>query len=168
MNTRINFVLLAALAAFAPAQLVLAQQDDGAEAQAEEDDSWRKKSLRQLRKEYQEAEEGFYDAFNAVNSDDEFDISCKSRRPLGSRRRERACQAKFLWEYEEELANASARTMTGAGDTGLAANQTARLERMQTQLRGEMSSMIAEVPAVSEAFARLAQAKRRYEAKQAE
>jgi hypothetical protein len=152
-----------------PAHDARAQQGDNAAApQAEEDDSWKRKSLRQLRKEQQEAEEDFYDAFNSVNSDDEFDISCKNRKPLGSRRRERACQAKFLWEYEEDFARISARAISSSGVSGMPADQTARMEEKQTQLRNEMSSLIAEVPVVKQAFAELARAKRHYEAKDAE
>ena len=168
MNSRSVFVLFALLLAFAPVQQTLGQQEDSATPEAQEDDSWKRKSLRQLRRDYEQAEEGFYDAFNAVNSDDSFDITCKKRKKLGARRSERACQAKFLWDYQEELASASARTMTGAGDTGLGADQNARMDRMQNQLRDEMSSLIAEVPVVKQAFAELATAKRRYESKMAE
>ena len=168
MNSRTISILIAALWAFVPAQQTLGQQADSVTPEAQEDDSWKRKSLRQLRKEYEQAEEGFYDAFNSVNSDDDFDIACKKRKKLGARRSERACQANFLWQYEEELAKASARTMTGAGDTGLGADQNAKMERMQNQLRDEMSSLIAEVPVVKQAFAELATAKRHYEAKLAE
>jgi len=167
MKSRSTFILIAALLAFAPAQQSLGQADS-ASPEAQEDDSWRKKSLGQLRKEYRQSEESFYEAFNSVNSDDKFDITCKRQKSLGARRSERVCQAKFLWDYKEDLASASARTMTGAGDTGLGADQSARMERMQNQLRNEMSSLIAEVPVVKQAFAELATAKRHYETKMAE
>ena len=168
MNPRYIFVLFAALVAFVPVQHTLGQQDESAAQDMQDDDSWRKKSLRQLRNEYRQAEEGFYDAFNSVNSDDEFDITCKNRKTLGARRSERACQAKFLWDNEEELASASARALNNSGATGLGADQSARMEVMQNRLRNEMSSLIAEVPVVKQAFAELARAKRHYEAKMAE
>ena len=163
-----GFLLAVALSVILQAQQAIAQQGDSAAPQAEEDDSWKSKSLRQLRKEYQEAEEGFYDAFNAINSDDEFDISCKNRKPLGSRKRERVCQAKFRWDYESELASAFARANNSGGLTGMPADQTARMEQKQNQLRAEMSSLIAEVPVVKQAFAELARAKQHYEAKMAD
>ena len=70
---------------------------------AAEDASWMGKSVRQLRREYRKAEEAFYNAFNDVNSDNDFDMDCKTAPVLGSRKRERRCQAEFLWDYEKEL-----------------------------------------------------------------
>jgi len=133
---------------------------------AEEDTSWQKKSARQLQKEYREAEEAFYGRFNEVNSTNDFDVSCKTRAPLGSRKRERTCQAKFLWDYEEESAE---RITRGGGDAaGSMRTSTARLQARQEELRSEMSTAIQNHPEVSEAFARLAAAKRHYESKLAE
>jgi len=168
VRRRTAFTLIVALAAFMPAQQARAQQDETAAPQAEEDDSWKRKSLRQLRNEFREAEKSFYDTFNSVNSADEFDISCKNRKPLGSRRSERTCQAKFLWEYEGDLAKASARAITTNGVSSMQGDQATRIEDKQVRLRNEMSSLIAEVPAVKQAFAELARTKRHYEAKDAE
>jgi len=132
----------------------------------EEDTSWQKKSERQLQKEYREAEEAFYAAFNDVNSTNDFDVSCKTRAPLGSRKRVRTCQAKFLWDYEEE----AAEQITRNGGTGGGSMRTSptQLQARQEALRDEMSAAIQEHPEVSEAFSRLATAKRHYEAKQAQ
>ena len=135
-------------------------------AGAEEETSWQKKSERQLQKEYREAEEAFYAAFNDVNSTNDFDVSCQTRAPLGSRKRVRTCQAKFLWDYEEE----AAEQITRNGGTGGGSMRTSptQLQARQEALRDEMSAAIQEHPEVSEAFSRLATAKRHYEAKQAQ
>jgi hypothetical protein len=131
---------------------------------AEEDTSWQKMSARQLQKEYRDAEEAFYARFNEVNSSDNFDISCRTRVPLGSRKRERTCQAKFLWDYEEEVAEEFTRT----GGSGIRKTSSSQLKAQQEEVRQEMSTAIEQHPEVGQAFARLAQAKRHYEAKLAE
>ena len=51
-----------------------AQAEPDPAAEAAEDVSWMGKSVRQLRREYRKAEETFYDAFNDVNSDNDFDM----------------------------------------------------------------------------------------------
>lgn len=158
--------LLAVVAAWSP---VVAQDTAASDVAvvAEEDTSWKEKSVRKLRREYRDAEENFYGAFNNVNTDDEFDIDCKTAAPLGSRKRERRCQAEFLWEYEEELAEETYRqssTGTPAGTTTSAAT----LQRKQNELRAEMTAAISDYPAVAAAFAELGRTKRNYELKLAE
>jgi len=135
-------------------------------AGTEEDTSWQKKSARQLQKEYREAEEAFYARFNEVNSTNDFDFSCKTRAPLGSRKRVRTCQAKFLWDYEEEAAEQITRNRGNGG--GSMRTSPSQLQARQEALRNEMSAAIQEHPEVSEAFSRLATAKRHLEAKQAQ
>ena len=71
-----------AVAFCAPATGQDADQDESP-AVTEEDTSWKDKSTRELRREYRDAEEAFYEAFNAVNSDDEFDMDCKTAPRLG-------------------------------------------------------------------------------------
>ena len=53
------------------------------------------KSLLALRYEIYRAEENFYDLFNSVNSDDEYDIHCDKEAPTGSHIRRRICRANF-------------------------------------------------------------------------
>jgi hypothetical protein len=154
---------MAAVVAWSLLMPVVAAQDS---ASTEEDSSWQKKSARQLQNEYREAEEAFYARFNDVNSTDDFDVSCKTRTPLGSRKRERTCQAKFLWDYEEEAAEQVTRSRGGVG--GSMRTSPAQLQARQEELRTEMSAAIQQHSEVSEAFSRLAAAKRHYEAKQAQ
>ena len=157
-RTALSAAAVIGLSLLAP--FAVSQQTEG----VEEDTSWQRKSERQLRDEYREAEEAFYERFNEVNSRDDFDVSCKTRVPLGSRKRERTCQAAFLWDYEAEAAEQMIRDRSGGG-VGAMRTSTAQLQAKQEELRNEMSAAIQEHPEVSEAFARLATAKRHYEAK---
>ena len=136
------------------------------EGQAVADDSWRDKSERQLRRELRDAEETFFDAFNEVNSHKQYDVICKTTTALGSRKRERKCQARFLWDYEEEMAENYARR--SAGSPGPAPAASSDVQTKLDTLRAEMSSAMAEHADVAEAFAALNQAKRSYELKMQE
>lgn len=158
--------LLAAVAAWAPVAAQDAADPDAA-AVTEEDTSWKDKSARQLRREYRDAEENFYDAFNAVNTDDEFDMDCKTAPVLGSRKRERRCQAEFLWDYEEELGEEMYRRSSTAS-AGSATTSAATLQRKQEELRAEMTAAASDYPDVAAAFAELSRTKRNYELKTAE
>lgn len=64
------------------------------------------RTLNSLRLEVYRAEEAFYDAFNAVNSNDEFDISCKRRAQTGSRMVRRVCEARFVSDLNADFAQA--------------------------------------------------------------
>lgn len=136
------------------------------EAPAMEDESWRDKSERQLRRELRDAEETFFDAFNDVNSHKQYDVICKTTSSLGNRKRERKCQARFLWDYEEEMAENYARRSAGASGPvgGAASDVQAKLDTLRT----EMSAAMTEHAEVAEAFAALNQAKRNYELKMQE
>ncbi len=155
------------VAAWTPAFAQETAEQEAPAAAVEEDDSWKDKSVRQLRREYRDAEEAFYDAFNAVNSDDEFDMDCKTAPVLGSRKRERKCQAEFLWEYEEELGEEMYRR-SSTGGVGNATTSTATLQRKQEALRVEMTTAVSEHPEVAAAFVELRRTKRNYELKMAE
>lgn len=128
-----------------------------------DDESWRDKSERQLRRELRDAEETFFDAFNEVNSDKQYDVICKTATALGSRKRERKCQARFLWDYEEEMAANYARRSGGTPGPGAAASSN--LQPKLDALRAEMSTAMNEHTEVAEAFAALNKAKRDYERK---
>ena len=65
---------------------------------------YREQTLQSLRLEVYRVEEAFYDTFNAVNSDDEYDISCERRAPTGTHMKFRICEARFVKELHEELA----------------------------------------------------------------
>jgi len=156
---------VALMLAAAMYQPVLAQESEPASADAvKEDTSYKRKSLSRLRQELYDAEEAFYAAFNSVNSDDEFDVECKNEAPLGSRRKEHACKADFLWKYEAEAATRYSSRIDGEGGGGLPSS--AQLGKKQEQLRNMLSAAISDDPEVQRSFALLAKAKKNYEAKQ--
>lgn len=53
-------------------------------------------TLRLLRDEVYEAEENFYDLWNALNNGRQFDVRCFYRKPVGSHIRRRTCEAYFV------------------------------------------------------------------------
>ena len=159
--------IVAAAALVLVAATLPAQEEAEQDTSAEEDTSWQDMSVRQLRREYRDAEEDFYDAFNEINSDDEFDMDCKNEPELGSRRRVRRCQAEFLWDYEEELGEEMYRR-SSTGSAGMSTTSMATLQRKQDELRAEMNAAIRDYPKVGAAFAELNRTRRRYELKMAE
>ena len=62
------------------------------------------KRLYQLRKEIVEAEDRFFKLYNALNTDDDFDVHCAREASLGSRITQRVCRADFYAAAETEYA----------------------------------------------------------------
>lgn len=54
------------------------------------------KSLAALRQDVYRAEEGFWEAFSAINDRDEFDVRCFEETPTGTRIRRHVCRANFV------------------------------------------------------------------------
>ena len=62
------------------------------------------KSMPQLRREVYRAEENFFEMFNALNDDDEFDVRCFYETPTGTKIRQHVCRAEFVSDaYGAEL-----------------------------------------------------------------
>ena len=95
------------------------------------------------------AEENFFAVFNALNSDDDYDVDCDYVFSIGAHRRLRTCKAQFLIDYEEDLASG---WMTNF----------ARLRRKERELVEEMRIQVAEHPELLEVFIELAKAKQDY------
>lgn len=158
-------ILVAAIVLFAaftglskPAAAQVATTD------AEMDDSWKKKSVTKLRREFQAAERDFYAAFNAVNEDEEYDVECRNEATLGSRRKVHACKANFLWRFEAEVALGRAELLNDQGSQPPAPDD-AEVNAKQDALRQKISAAINESAEVQQSFALLAQAKRGLDAK---
>jgi hypothetical protein len=69
----------------------------------------RSRSLERLQIEVFQAEPKFYDAFNAANTNHEFDIYCELRAPTGSHIQQRVCRANFVAKLEAQAAEAFMR-----------------------------------------------------------
>ena len=105
-------------------------------------------TLRLLRDEVFEAEEQFYELFNALNNGKQFDIRCFYRRPVESLIPQRICEANFvqsppLGTYEG--ANGSPRWMFYRHKT--------------RQMHTEMAALVSEHPELHAALLEFANAK---------
>ena len=60
------------------------------------------RSLLEFRLDLYRAEVNFYDLFNSLNSDDEYDVHCYREAPTGSHIRRRICRANFEKELTGE------------------------------------------------------------------
>jgi hypothetical protein len=58
------------------------------------------KKLRVLRREVFKAEDRFYERFNTLNTNDDFDIHCRMDKPTGTIVPQRECRIQFLAEAE--------------------------------------------------------------------
>ncbi|MEO6078472.1 MAG: hypothetical protein ABIQ86_01655 [Steroidobacteraceae bacterium] len=67
------------------------------------------KKLSQLRKQIVEAEDRFYQLYNELNTDKDFDVNCETQAPLGTRITQRVCKPVFYAEAEAEYAQAMLR-----------------------------------------------------------
>lgn len=73
----------------------------------------RGRPLDSIRDLIREAEEVYYNRFNEINSDDQFDIYCRYRVELGSRAKRRTCLPNFWREADEHIGEETARGMQG-------------------------------------------------------
>jgi hypothetical protein len=64
-------------------------------------------TLREMREAIVAAEQRFYDLYNELNQDDDFDIHCREHAPLGTRIKQRQC----LIAFQEEAQMMYARAM---------------------------------------------------------
>lgn len=64
------------------------------------------KKLYQLRQDVVKAEDKFFEAFNELNKDDDYDIKCEKTTTAGTRLKSRQCQPVFFSEAEAAEARA--------------------------------------------------------------
>ena len=171
----ILFSILLALSSAAYSQVAaIDEPESGAPETIEEITVYGDKSLSQLRRELHKASEAFFDVYNDVNSNDDFDIFCDYQTKLGQRRRDHVCTPRFAMMAEAR--ETSAWLMSGiqlqrstgpdAGfNTGMGfRTPTARrvLEKEALIFR-EMSELLAQRPELREALVELARASNGYE-----
>jgi hypothetical protein len=63
-------------------------------------------SLWKLRQDMVKTEEQFYKLFNELNTEDDFDVTCRMEAPLGTRLKKRICHMAFYEDAQAEAAQA--------------------------------------------------------------
>ena len=81
-----------------------------------------KKSLSELRAELYKSEEAFYELFNTLNDDDDYDVDCFYERTTGTRIKNHVCRAKFVSDAF------TAHASRNRGNVTSVANQSANPE----------------------------------------
>ena len=112
------------------------------------------RSVAALRAEIQRAEQVLYDRFNAINSRDEFDISCEYEVQTGSKMPRRVCRANFWRVSQARAAHEGVLRQQGTGGTSPSAFQAEALSKQQL-LAAEMRRLVAEDPELGQAAFRL-------------
>jgi len=91
----------------------------------------------QIRVEIERLENAVYERFNALNSNDDFDIHCFEQAPTGSNIPERKCWPNFALRSEERAAGASLHKMQGMGG-GNSRQERMGLEQKSKELTAEI------------------------------
>jgi hypothetical protein len=139
----------------------IAAADDSATPVVEEDEIeeiivYGGRTLVGLRLDIYRAEDDFYELYNSLNSDDEFDVRCFKRAPTGSHIRKRVCQAEFVSAI---YAEASQNFRVGFVDT----ISYGQIQRKDKKMRKEMEELAATNAAFAAALAAISAATERYE-----
>ena len=103
------------------------------------------KSVVILRNELYRAEESFFELFNSLNSNDEFDVDCKKRQgSISQRQKEHRCMPKFAVEFATQASAGFARDMHYGMSRGGAISSFGDLE-YQARVRAMEKKMWAEI-----------------------
>jgi hypothetical protein len=113
-----------------------------------------------LRVQIERLENSVYDRFNALNSNDEFDIHCFEQAPTGSNIPVRKCWPNFALEAEKRAAGKSLRRMQGVGGgAGNSESERASNAEKSKQLIAELQRVAREDEQLARDLTRLAQLK---------
>lgn len=98
-----------------------------------------------LRVEIERLESAVYDRFNALNSDDDFDIHCFEQAPTGSNIPLRTCAPNFVIEAESDAASKMlVDGRSGAGNNNSPAENTMLMEDKSRKLTEELQRVARE------------------------
>ena len=107
-----------------------------------------------LRLEIQRAEEALYARFNAINSKDEFDITCDREVLTGSKIPRRVCRANFWRTSEARAAHETVLGLQGSSSFGAQQFEAQALYK-QSLLAAELRRLAATDPELKQAAFRL-------------
>lgn len=113
----------------------------------------------ELRFELERAEQAVFDRFNAINSDDRFDVVCRSEPVIGSRIGRRICRSNAWREQEARFAEATVQQLQGQMVVP-PQQYLGEQERMQRLLAEEMRRLAYADEELFDAMQRLASAQR--------
>ena len=112
------------------------------------------RSPAELRLQIQQAEQVFYDRFNAINSRDEFDITCDFQVQTGSKMPRRVCRANFWGVAQAKAAHEGVLRQHGSANAG-SAQFEGEARAKQQQLAEEMRRLVATDPELARDASRL-------------
>lgn len=141
-------MLLVALLMTSLSSSVAAAQDGAAATEAGNGDEQDGELIRiedlsrfELNNYINEAEEQFYARFNALNSTDRYDITCRKEKRVGSNIPVRACTPKFFTEaMADSASNFMFDTQTPVTDNIVASDTKPEMQRLQEEMLGLMQS----------------------------
>lgn len=120
----------------------------------------RARSLERLQLEVFRAEQAFFDAYNAANTNHEFDIGCEFEAPTGSHIRLRVCRAAFVTKLEAQAAQA---LKNGLDPSAFYAQMKAK----EPSLRAEIRNVATQNPEVLAALMQVGNARQAFDSEKA-
>ncbi|MGB5332665.1 MAG: hypothetical protein WBM80_04435 [Woeseiaceae bacterium] len=114
------------------------------------------RDLLKLRVEIARVEDEIFSIFNELNEDDDYDMICKTERPVGTRIARRVCRARL---FREKMAEDARRAMDGDVMTGVMIDTEKHNKILQEKLR----SMALESPEFAEALQKRYALRQKYE-----
>lgn len=159
-------MILAIVAAALAAPMAALGQDDaaGSRAPADEIVVVSQKSLAQLRRDTYEAEENFYDVYNKLNDDKEYDVRCFYEKPTGTNIKNHVCRAQFVTKAFERHARRNRNNLSSVANQDSDPVLTEKMEIYQAK----MEALISESPELQEAFTQYNTARVQFFAKREE
>lgn len=131
-----------------------ARMDSG---EIEEITVYGEKPLLGLRWQMQKAEKTFYDAFNELNSDDDFDVKCAYSTNTGSRLAEYECIPRFVRVHQSQL---NKQRQFGSA---YIPEQKMDITEKRRQMQEELVALIESNPELLKAFTDALDAKKEYQ-----
>ncbi len=106
------------------------------------------KPVHALRREVYKAEENFFDVFNSLNQDDEYDVRCYYEIPSFTHIRRHVCRAKFVIDATSAESAPAFSQQVGAFSRPAAFE----IQRKKERLREIMEELVAEHPELLESL----------------
>jgi hypothetical protein len=125
-------------------------EDDKPGEPVEEITSYGQKSLLSFRREMEAAEIKYYDLYNALNDDDEYDVICKDEVRTASHVTRRKCKGKFEWDPMSSL---ELNVLMGTnGNNKIPQHTQMHILRKKHIVLDKMEKLAEENPGLSEAL----------------